>query len=70
MPETESRRVKVLAARLGLSLQDVVRQALDVVPPPGLGIVLQHPGSYGVISQTTPQPPVQFVDEPPADAVP
>ena len=29
MPETESRRVKVLAARLGLSLQEVVRQALD-----------------------------------------
>ena len=29
MPETESRRVKVLAARLGLSLQDAVRQALD-----------------------------------------
>jgi len=29
MPETDSRRVKVLAARLGLSLQEVVRQALD-----------------------------------------
>jgi uncharacterized protein (DUF433 family) len=29
MTESENRRVKVLAARLGLSLQDVVRQALD-----------------------------------------
>ncbi len=29
MPETEGRRVKVLAASLGLSLQEVVRQALD-----------------------------------------
>ena len=29
MPETQCRRVKVLAARLGLSLQEVVRQALD-----------------------------------------
>jgi hypothetical protein len=29
MSESENRRVKVLAARLGLSLQDVVRQALD-----------------------------------------
>lgn len=29
MPESENRRIKVLAARLDLSLQDVVRQALD-----------------------------------------
>ena len=29
IPESESRRVKVLAATLGLSLQDVIRQALD-----------------------------------------